>query len=323
MMQRFTNLYQGLKGRAYRGKYAVIFMYHGVAETADATSNHFGKHVSAGHFKDQLKYISENYKIIPLDDLIAKLGRNHLDENCAAITFDDGYLNNFTVAYPILKTMGIPATVYLTTGFIGAERWFWADLVEHCILNSKVKVLTLPSMSASFNMGGMPERVSAVVEIKKRLKQLDEAALSRAIDDIRSGCCVDVEKPFGNYRTMQWDEVFEMSRNNITFGAHTVNHTILSRYSFEKAKREIIESKKTIQDRISNEVTSFCFPNGKTGDYTDEIKNYLAGNFECALSANSGRIVPGRHDLFELKRVGVSNDTSCPHLSRMLGRLQY
>jgi peptidoglycan/xylan/chitin deacetylase (PgdA/CDA1 family) len=317
-VRRFINLYNRLRGRTYRGKYAVIFMYHGVTATQDMRSNYFGKHVHVELFKEQLECISRYFKIVPLDDLIVKLRDDTLTENSAVITFDDGYRNNFTVAYPVLKSLQAPATIYLTTGFIDSERWFWTDKLEYVMMNTHIPVLTLKSMGTSFDLSNRSSKKEAIIEIKKRLKQCNELTLSKITDEIYSGCHVEDKKPFENYECLKWHEIVEMSKDNISFGAHTVNHIILSRYLFDIAKREIGQSQRIIQEKTMKPVKTFCYPNGMYGDYTDEIKKWIAANFDCALSANYGRVVPGMHDLHELQRIGVGNDTSCYSLARKI-----
>ncbi len=299
----------------------VIFMYHGVTATDGMNSNYFGKHVHVERFREQLEYISRNYRIVPLDDLVRKLRENDLTENIAVITFDDGYLNNFTVAYPVLRALRIPATIYLTTGYIGSDNWFWTDLVEHAIVNMHKTVLDIAGLRSSFRISTLPEKLRAIADIKKSLKCFDETSLMSTLNEIKSACSAEKEKPFENYQALKWDHIAEMNNNGITFGAHTVNHVILSRYPFERAEWEIIHSKKTIEEKTKKPVTSFCFPNGKTGDFTFEIKKCLADHFQCALSANSGRVMPDDYDLFELKRVGMENETSCTHLARNLRTL--
>jgi peptidoglycan/xylan/chitin deacetylase (PgdA/CDA1 family) len=318
-MRRLNHLYNKLRGRMYRGKYAVIFMYHGVTSTKDTGTNHFGKHVHVDLFKEQLEYISRYFKIVPLDDLIMKLRNEALTENSAVITFDDGYRNNFTAAYPVLKSLQAPATIFLTTGFIDSERWFWTDKLEHTIMNTQIPVLPVKSMDASFELFDLSLKKKAVVEIKKRLKKCDEITLSAISGEIYSGCHVEETKPFENYECLKWHEIIEMSKDNISFGAHTVNHIILSRYPFETAKDEIGQSRRTIEEKIKKPVKNFCYPNGKHCDYTEEIKKWLANSFDCALSANYGRVIPGNNDVYELERIGVENDTTLDSLARKIG----
>lgn len=318
-MRRFINLYNRLRCRTYRGKYAVIFMYHGVTDSKDIRTNFFGKHVYVELFKKQLECISRYFKIVSLDDLIVKLRDDTLTENSAVITLDDGYRNNFTVAYPILKSFKAPATIFLTTGFIDSERWFWADKLEYVIMNTRFPILTLRSMGTSFDLSNLSLKRQAIIEIKKKLKQCNGVTLSNSIDEIYSRCDVEDKKPFGNYECLKWHEIIEMSKDNISFGAHTVNHIILSRYLFDIAKREIGQSQRIIQEKIMKPVRTFCYPNGIYGDYTEKIKKWIANNFDCALSANYGRVVPGMHDLHELQRIGVGNATSCNGLARKIG----
>lgn len=317
-MRRCINLYNRLRARTYHGKYAVIFMYHGVTATQDIRTNHFGKHIHVDLFKEHLECISRYFKIVPLDDLIVKLRSDALTENSAVITFDDGYRNNFTVAYPVLKSFQAPATIFLTTGFIESDRWFWTDKLEYVIMNARIPVLTLKSMGTSLDLSNLSLKRNAIIEIKKRLKQCNDETLSNITDDIYTSCHVEDKEPFENYECLKWQEIIEMSKDNISFGAHTVNHIILARYLFDIAKQEIAQSQRIIQEKIMKPVKAFCYPNGAYGDYTEKIKKWIADNFDCALSANYGRVVPGMSDLHELLRIGMGNDISCHNLTQKI-----
>src|SRR2546422_6775651 len=102
-------------------------MYHGVTDRPDSRTNVFGKHVFVERFREQIKFFLNNYQIISLEDLNIALRSNRLVKDSLVITFDDGYRNVYSVAYPILKEYGVPATVFLVTGLIGTGHWAWVD----------------------------------------------------------------------------------------------------------------------------------------------------------------------------------------------------
>jgi len=106
-------------------------MYHGV--TADAgigLINHSGKHVHIDLFRRQLQMVSRHRRVAPLAVLVQALLKAEDVSRMVAITFDDGYLNNVECAAPVLADLKLPATFFLTTGFIGTARWAWVDRLE-------------------------------------------------------------------------------------------------------------------------------------------------------------------------------------------------
>ena len=107
---------------ASRSKLLVV-CYHGVARPE--RTNGAWLQLPTTMFEKQLEYLSANYHILPIDEAITLLRANKLERPTASITFDDGYLNNYTEALPILQRFGVPATVYLATGLIGTDGLLW------------------------------------------------------------------------------------------------------------------------------------------------------------------------------------------------------
>lgn len=114
------------------------------------------------------------------------------------------------------------------------------------------------------------------------------------------------KKKWEGYEMLSWEDVKEMAKNNVSFGAHTCSHCKLTDVSQEVATKEIIESKHIIENKIGKKIDFFSFPYGRRGCYSEKIKQILKENgFECAVTANYGKNYLGS-DLFELKRIGVN-----------------
>jgi len=284
-------------------------MYHGVTDRPDSRTNVFGKHVFVERFREQIKFFLNNYNIISLEDLNIALRSNRLIKDSLVITFDDGYRNMYSVVYPILKEYGIPATVFLVTGLVGTGQWAWVDKVEYLLINTPLRELRLTGLNLDLTLGDLTQRREAIIELKGMLKSCEEEKKVETIQELEGKSLVDWGQPMENYEFLNWDEIKEMNRNKITFGAHTVNHPILSRCDFEKAKHEILDSKRTIEEKLGSEITTFCYPNGKHEDYTPQIKDFCRKHFDCAVTANHGIISADRLDLYELCRIGVSSET--------------
>jgi hypothetical protein len=110
-------------------------------------------------------------------------------------------------------------------------------------------------------------------------------------------------KEIGKNKTLSWNEVREMSENNIDFGAHTVNHPILTQISLKQAEHEILHSKKDIEKKLNKTITTFSYPNGLANDYNSEIIKVLKKyGFICAVTRVPNTIT-SKTNLFELGRV--------------------
>src|SRR2546425_4232397 len=138
-----------LAARLNRRK-TLVLVYHGVhSGHADPVLNFDGMHVRARRFARQMRYISRRYRVVTLDRLLEPGKAPTLDRPCAVITIDDGDRNIHEVAFPILKRPKLPATLFVSTGFILGGRGLWWDR-----LRLIVGAARRPTLSCHIGGGG-------------------------------------------------------------------------------------------------------------------------------------------------------------------------
>jgi peptidoglycan/xylan/chitin deacetylase (PgdA/CDA1 family) len=294
----------------------VVLLYHGVTTASRGLATLVGKHVLAARFRAQLEMLRRRRRVVPLTELFEALRTGAVARGMVAITFDDGYLDNFTCAAPILAEYRVPATFFIATGFIGADRWMWSDRLEAALDAAPAGEFVIPSTGERLRVGATGERMALLRRLKSELKRLhwrEADARAREIEDalgIRAGA------PTGIYRFMSWDQVRDLAQGGFEIGAHTVNHALLSRVPRDEAEREIIDSRDKIVAEVGRCSTAFCYPNGKRSDYTDETVEFCRRHFSAAVSAEAGAGRPG--ELFELRRLGVDDASSAGHLASQI-----
>jgi peptidoglycan/xylan/chitin deacetylase (PgdA/CDA1 family) len=305
----------GMAGRwrlrsAIGGK-PLILMYHGVSDSeAMGLSGRTGKHVNKDRFAKQLKAVARYYKVVSLSDLVEEVERGK-GNGIVAITFDDGYLNNFSVAAPILEDLRIPATFFVSTGYIGTGRWMWVDRLEYALdCARKNQLAGIPIMEGG-SVKTLVQKERALGMIKATLKQMALREAENYVGRLEEAMAAEVGLPRGNYEFMGWMEVESLANAGFAIGGHTVNHPILSRIGIDEAKREIDECIEEIKGRVGYCSNVFCYPNGKKQDYSEEILQYCRERFRAALSTNVG--FARMSELHELRRIGV-NDFMPPGL---------
>jgi peptidoglycan/xylan/chitin deacetylase (PgdA/CDA1 family) len=102
---------------------------------------------------------------------------------------------------------------------------------------------------------------------------------------------------------LNWNEVIEMSRHNISFGAHTVTQPIQSKMDVQEAKREIYESKMEVEAQIGVKVEHFAIPNGKVKDFNEELKKYcMEIGLKTVVSTEPG-VISAQSDPYLLERI--------------------
>jgi peptidoglycan/xylan/chitin deacetylase (PgdA/CDA1 family) len=235
-----------------------IIAFHNVSPSCSAISSLDScPCISEGSLRQILLYLKENYPIVPLRDLIEDLQPKR---STAAITFDDGWISNYEIAYPLLKELGIPATIFITTGKIGGHEPFWQQRLgkyfETCqIAGSRyVEFCSVPITSRN---------IREYRRLVARLKGLQSSELNSKLDGIPAYPVSPGSRMFLNA-----EEIIEMSGHNIDFGSHTVNHSILTRESGETVRHELETSKAILEELLQKEVDMLAYPNG---NYSSEV----------------------------------------------------
>jgi peptidoglycan/xylan/chitin deacetylase (PgdA/CDA1 family) len=284
----------------------VLLAYHGIRDInpADYPFDEGTVSASCHQFDLQMDYVKKNFDTITFAQLKAcREGKIPFPKRPIIITFDDGFADNYQNAFPILKKHGLPATIFLASGFIGTDEVFWWEKVAYWLKHSKdfFKVWE-----------GLGQQVPSQNDQTQRwvLRYFKDAA-----DHERIHILSEMEKQFpiekGSYfpliRPLRWDEVLEMSQGGIEFGSHTVTHPLLSKVPHEKLLLELSASKKEIEEKIGKEVIALAYPVGGPSDYNDEVISvakqvgYLFGITYFPEGDNS----QSSTDWFRMKRVTV------------------
>jgi peptidoglycan/xylan/chitin deacetylase (PgdA/CDA1 family) len=293
---------------------ACILVYHRVGSSCGFPSD-VGLTVPED-FERQIAYLCRRHKLMSLSGLGRAIATGaSIPANAAAITFDDGYRDNYVNAYPILKKYGVPATIFLATGHIDNGTPYWWDRIDYAMHASAHEKLELEQLG-TYHFKSATERWLAARTIRGRLKDLLENEKNRAIERLVRSLGVDMPATMGREMILSWDEVREMAQNGISFGAHTVNHPTLIGLPLEQARREIVVSQRRIEDNLDQPADTFAYPDGRLGNINDSIKSILRENrFVCAVYATPTRFVSPGTDPYELGRVSPRWNFSTFHLN--------
>ncbi|WP_224362344.1 polysaccharide deacetylase family protein [Hyalangium versicolor] len=290
------------------GRRILIVSYHRVVGdfTGELQRSIPGLLISQETFRRHLEEAAEaGYEFASIGDAVDVMaGRKATKRDLCVVTFDDGYRDVYRYAYPLLKEMGVPATIYLPTAFIGTNRRFNHDRLFHLVQIAKRKRLKL-------YFTALPKPAMELLEPIMAEKKTVSAALDDFIGEYSASVLLDViealEQEMGGGPgllppqgdIMDWDEVRRMARDGFEFGAHTLGHTVLTLEPHEVVEREILESKLTIEREVGIQVRDFAYCNGW---YSDEIINVLKKHgFRSGVTTED---VPNRisGDPFTLKR---------------------
>ena len=261
-----------------------ILAYHMVGDY----QSKFIPAMSIHRFQKEIEYLHAHYEIIPLSDLVHKLNEKKNINRCIAITFDDGFADNYTIAYPALKRYDIPATIFLLPEHIEKNATPWFIQFRYAFENSKTEFLWIEINGSQYQleMKNEGQRLAASNMIMASLKGCSNQERLEKLGELFELLGFGGDQ--GN-TMLSWDNVREMCGNGISFGAHTVTHPVLSRLSKEKARQEIMGSKQVIESKTKEKDTTFAYPFGKEDDFNSETISVIRdGGFECAVTSCPG-----------------------------------
>lgn len=315
----------GLDAHSHRGG-VLILMYHRVLPDGEASSPPLqpGMYVTQSSFEQQIRYLRQNYTILSLPELLAAWERRSLsaDSRYCVLTFDDGWEDTYTRAFPILRQYRIPATIFLTTAYIGTTRWFWTDRLSYLAWQaSRVQVSpgqgreitaaffsladVLPTWLIRLFDGSREQLAGSIDVLIEALKTLPEDRIDVFLD--RLAGILDMRIPTQR-AFLSWDEVSEMSRHGVTFGSHTCTHPILTRLPVSEVDQELRDSFASLRARPITFVPVFCYPNGS---YNQTIKSRVQeAGYVAAVAVNGGPERTQPLDLFAIRRLGIHQDIS-------------
>ena len=270
----------------------LILLYHGVRPPDDQVSPDIRqKHVSSMSFERQLRFLAKTHRFYSLHEIQTHIERGiSLPRNGVCVTFDDGYQNNARVAAPILKKLGIPATFFVTTGFIDGLCDLWVDRFESVFSRLKQKQLTLQTNATQktfdFSACKTPKQSDDLLRsfLKKQTPKERERLLLQ-LEEIHGS-----KDRFPLHAPMTWDQVRALASQGFEIGAHTVTHPILSHCSIEQAEQEIIESKQRLEQELGKTIRHFAHPNGQPTDWNPDVMRLIrAAGFKTCSTTISRR----------------------------------
>jgi peptidoglycan/xylan/chitin deacetylase (PgdA/CDA1 family) len=309
---------------------AVILTYHGVLENRDDLYTNRNC-IDATIFDRQMAFLAHSYNVVPLSSLVQWLSAGQkLPPYTAVITFDDGLRNNFTVALPILKKYGLPATIFLATSFIdSSDLGLWTEQIGWLIHRAQGGCISIPVDGAekSFTLGTKADREFASDRIRAYLKQLApkrrksvitrlaEQLGVRELRKVKSNPVASQESEFDEqttakkiderYAFLTWQQILAMAGQQIVFGSHTHTHPILATLTAEEASFEVNESRRLIEEKLNVACRVFSYPNGTEVDFgTREHELLHEAGYIAAVTQIDG-FNDAETDLMALRRINI------------------
>lgn len=253
----------------------LVLCYHSVISNTAPINSQTNIAVSQEQFENHLKILRKDWHPISLEDVSQACYNNKLlPDFSVLVTFDDGFRNNYTLAAPLLKKYDIPAIVFITTGLIGKDQLLWGQEVQERIIGGSKDMIPDVLENSSHSISGkIFQRGLLAKQIMHQCKRLSHKQRCEYLEKLRNVTSLNLEEPWKKelYEFMSWDEVRDIRNYGVALGAHTVSHPILSSLEPNDLRRELQESKSTLEQELGEECFSLAYPNGGTNDFNEQV----------------------------------------------------
>lgn len=286
-----------------------VMLYHGFAADKDFAEPIFRKKfLPISEFEQHLKLYLKYGTPVSLSDLAS---RRRLPRNPIIVTIDDGYANNYSLGFPVLKRNNFPATIFVTTSFVNRETLLWTDWLEYVVMNgeNRTDIFKWNHKTIPINLENNAARKQCLLYLKSMLKTSAMQEIMKFIKSLQKFLEVEltwarVPEPI---RPLDWEQIRDMKDSGlISFGSHTISHPILSMCDVETQRREIYESKRTIEENLGAPCFMFAYPNGKKRDYSSVTMKCLKENgYVLAVNTESGYNNAKSYGKYDLNRWGT------------------
>ena len=314
-----------LSRRRRSGGCALILAYHRVGERLP--SDPHALRVTPSSFSEQLTVLRRRWMPLRLEEIVSALHVGDLPPHAVVVTFDDGYADNLECATPLLERYDVPATVFITTGYLGGRREFWWDELERILLHSAslpaTLTLTIGGRTRRWRVGSLRDgdarppcaepwnvemrhaptaRHALYRALHPQLRPLEDTQRQAVLEQLRRWSGIDAGvRP--THRPLSVEELVRLAAGGrVDIGAHTVTHPVLAALPVAAQQREIQASKEQLEFLLGAPVNSFAYPYGSSQDYAQRTVALVRAAGFASACANIPEPVWQGSDPYQLPR---------------------
>ncbi len=300
-----------------RAKLSTLIFHRVLAQQDELFPNEADVH----RFEQICAWLKRSFQVLPLDQAVDLLRAGRLPARAVCITFDDGYADNHDLAMPILRAYGLPATFFISTGYLDGGR-MWNDSVIESFRRTKLTELDLTGLDGGICLGRFALhqtalRRAAIDQVLLGIKYLPPPLRLRLTEVIAERAQVQLPTDL----MMTSTQVQAMRAAGMQIGAHTSTHPILAKLDAASARDEILQSKQYLEDLLREPIDLFAYPNGQPGkDYSPETATVVRSlGFKAAVSTAWGAADSRNSDLMQLPRFTPWDRSEWRFMLRMWG----
>jgi peptidoglycan/xylan/chitin deacetylase (PgdA/CDA1 family) len=286
----------------------LVLNYHRIGNPDDGPFDPELFSATADQLSEQISYMKRHVSLVPLEEALAFVDGtiNEKTRRCRVlITFDDGYLDNYEVAFPILRSHGVQGVFFLITGMVGSCHVPWWDHIAYMMNTTRQRRFFLhypADLIVDIDENGMRKSLRDVLSRYKRPDNTDPA---RFIRDLKEGTRGE-DPPVTLRRFLSWGEAQEMISAGMAIGSHTHAHAVLSQLEPEQQHQELAQSRALLRKQLGIKADALAYPVGNANSFSDETQQLAQEvGYRAAFSFYGGTNLPGMTRSHDVKRIGV------------------
>ena len=293
---------------------AVLYYHRIVADSSD-NDNLFAdeKGITADVFEAHLRFMLKHFEPVRPADIVSSLEKPGMR---FTVTFDDGYEDNYSVAAPILRRLGIPACFFVVGDYVDSDRLFWWEQLSNMLRTSEKSSLdvreTRPQWVATahcppvLSLNSYEDKFKAQAQLATAMRYADSQDIDRHLEDLAQALEVPNEKSGRLFALMDWAQLRNLADQGFDIGGHTATHVNLGQASSEDIQKEIIESTRNLNQKMGTTARVFAYPYGTPKHYTSEVADAVrSAGYDMAFTTSSG-IVDRDSKRFQMPRVKLT-----------------
>jgi len=313
----YSGIYEWLRKRNSKEK-GVILTYHRISNYTDEENrgvfhSKFETGITKKLFEIQMRYIKEKMCPISLQEMVRLIRKGEkIPDHAVAVTFDDGYHDVYENAFPILKKYQIPATIFILPQNISSTNILWWDKLTELLRRTSKKSLELRKIwsridghldfTKNFKLTSNREKSMVMSFLNECLMNMPQEKVALGMELLQEELEVEEGNIEKAHVMLTWEQVIEMNRWGISMEAHTLSHPNLTTMEPDKLWKELVESRRMIQDKTNTKVVGFAYPYGFYDDRVVEM--VMRSGFEYAVTSDIG-VVTRESNPHCLNRINV------------------
>lgn len=291
-----------------------ILAYHRVLESVEPEGFSFDPELisaSAEQFRAQMQAIKRDFHPMRFDEVLSYVDRNRrLPRGAVLVTFDDGYDDNYRIAFPILRELGMSAMFFVSTGHIDSGTPYTYDWLVYMVSRTSASRLQAPELAIDWEIpAGIAERRALAAALLDRLKSLDDAGQVEVVSRLEQAWGMSREAGHPDCKPMSWDQLREMHGAGMEVGSHGIDHRMLAKLPREQMSNEVNGSKRTLERELGATVQVLSYPVGGPDAFDREtVEVVRSAGFRMACSYVSGTSVVEPDTRYRMRRLPVERD---------------